>query len=82
MSADFSAGDHIDLHLIDADTSLAGDQAFHLGATPGHAGDIVVGPFVGGRTAVDLYVNGDSIADARIWLTGDHHALSAADFIL
>ncbi len=79
---DFQSGDHIDLHQIDADGGTAGDQAFHVGATPGHTGDIVVGAFVGGHTVVSLYVNGDSIPDAAIWLNGDHHGLTATDFVL
>ena len=79
---DFQTGDHIDLHLIDADTAVAGDQAFHMGATPGHAGDIVVGAFSGGHTVVSLYVNADATPDAEIILTGDHHGLTASDFVL
>ncbi len=80
--SDFAAGDHIDLHLIDANTGTAGDQAFHLGATVGHTGDIVVGAFSGGKTVLDLYVNADATVDARIWLTGDHTGIGAGDFVL
>ncbi len=79
---DFQAGEKIDLSAIDANTALAGDQDFHLGATPGHAGDIVVGPFTGGHTLVSLYVDGDATPDAAILLNGDHHGLTAADFVL
>ena len=80
--SDFQAGDKIDLHLIDANTGVAGDQAFHLGATPGHAGDIVVGAFSGGKTVISLYVNADATADAALSLTGDHTGIAAADFVL
>ena len=79
---DFQTGDHIDLHLIDANTAVAGDQAFHLGATPGHAGDIVVGAFTGGHTVLSLYVNADATPDAEIILTGDHTGIAAGDFVL
>ena len=79
---DFQTGDHIDLHLIDADTATGGDQAFHMGATGGHTGDIVVGPFTGGQTLVSLYINADATPDAEIILNGDHHAMTAADFVL
>ena len=79
---DFQAGDHIDLHLIDANTGLGGDQAFHLGGGGGHAGDIVVGAFDGVHTRVSLYVNADATPDAAIVLNGDHAGLTAGDFIL
>ncbi len=82
LITDFASGDRIDLHAIDADTGVAGDQAFHLGGGGGHAGDIVV-TFDGvhNRTVVQLYVNNDATADATIWLSGAH-TLSAADFVL
>ena len=79
---DFQSGDRIDLSAIDANTGVAGDQAFHVGATPGHAGDIVVGAFDGTHTLVSLYVDADATPDAAIVLNGDHHALGAGDFIL
>ncbi len=79
---DLQAGDKIDLHLIDANTGLAGDQAFHLGATPGHAGDILVSPFSGGVTLLSLYIDGDANPDGIIALSGDHHAIAAGDFVL
>ena len=82
---DFTEGqDHIDLHLIDANSGVAGDQAFHLGATAGHAGDLVVLAYDSGnnRTELDLYTNSDATVDGAIWLTGDHHAIAASSFIL
>ncbi len=80
---DFSAGDHIDLHLIDANTAIAGDQAFHLGGGGGHAGDIVVSyDAVNNRTVLDLYVDANATIDSTIWLTGDHSAIAAGDFAL
>ena len=54
----------------------------HLGATPGHTGDIVVGAFSAGHTLVNLYVNADATPDAAIILNGDHSGLAAGDFVL
>ena len=82
---DFTSGqDLIDLSDIDADTTVANDQAFHLGGGGGHAGDIVVSAFDAGnnRTVVSLYVDNNASVDAAIWLTGDHHTLAAGDFKL
>jgi Ca2+-binding RTX toxin-like protein len=80
---DFGPGDHIDLHLIDADLSKPHDQAFHLGKTAGHAGDIVVSYSASSdKTTVSIYVDGDTVADGKIILSGDHHGLAAADFVL
>ncbi len=80
--SDFLSGhDRIDLHLIDADTGVGGDQAFHLGGG-GHAGDLVVGSYASGKTEIDLYVDNNASADAAIWLTGDHHLMTATDFVL
>jgi Ca2+-binding RTX toxin-like protein len=79
---DFAIGDHIDLRLIDADTAAAGNQAFHLGATPGYAGDIVIGAYDPGldRTTLSLFVNNDATVDAQILLSGDHTTIGATDF--
>ena len=80
---DFGPGDRIDLHGIDANTALGGYQPFHLGATAGHAGDIVLAYDAGSnRTSVSLYVNGDTVADAVIFLAGSHLGLGTADFVL
>jgi Ca2+-binding RTX toxin-like protein len=83
LISDFASGDRINLSSIDADTSSGGDQAFHLGATGGHTGDIVVTYDAGNdRTVLDLYVNGDTTIDSSIWLTGDHSSLASGDFVL
>jgi Ca2+-binding RTX toxin-like protein len=81
---DFAPGDRIDLHLIDADTATAGDQAFHLGATPGHTGDIVVSAYDAGldRTTLSLFVNNDATVDAQIRLSGNHALIGVTDFLL
>ena len=82
LITDWLAGDHIDLSAIDADSKAAGNQAFHFGATAGHAGDIVSHyDAAHDRTVVDLYVDKDVKIDAEIWLSGDH-TLSPGDFIL
>ncbi|MDQ0463380.1 Ca2+-binding RTX toxin-like protein [Caulobacter ginsengisoli] len=66
-------GDKIDLSAIDADSSTAGDQAFHLVAGfTSHAGEMVLG-FSGGITTLSLDVDGDGTADYRMKITGDVH---------
>jgi serralysin len=81
---DFQSGtDHIDLSAIDANTSIAGDQAFtFIGSSSfdGHAGEARVYD-AGGSTGfvVALDVNGDGLADQMINL-GSAKAV-AGDFI-
>lgn len=83
--ADFSHAEHdkIDLHLIDADTTQAHDQAFHLGgASFTHsAGELIQFSDGSGNTIVAGDVNGDAVADFEIQLTGAH-TLVAGDFVL
>ena len=81
---DFLPGDHdqIDLSAIDADTTTPGDQAFHMGGGGGHAGDVVVSYDSGAhRTVVQLYVDNNASVDMTFWLSSNHLALNAADFI-
>jgi serralysin len=76
-------GDRIDLSTIDANSNLAGDQAFtFLISTPPRpsAGDLRYG-VVDGITTVYGDVNGDGTADFQIKLLGAY-PLSSADFIL
>ncbi len=81
LITDFHTGDKIDLAVIDADTVTAGHQSFHLGVTKGHTGDVkVTYDAVHNRTQVDLYSNADTVVDGRIFLSGNHLALSTADF--
>ena len=79
----FASGDRIDLAQVDADAATAGDQAFHLGATAGHTGDVVLSYDAGTNfTAVSLHIDGDGAADAIIFLLGHHLGLGVADFVL
>lgn len=74
-----SLTDKIDLKAIDANTTLAGDQAFTYigsGAFTKKAGQL---SFTGGLVAGD--VNGDGIADFQIVVKG-LAVLAAGDFIL
>jgi Ca2+-binding RTX toxin-like protein len=84
LITDFGTGaDVIDLHQIDADATTAGNQAFHFGKTAGHAGDIVAKyDAAADVTEVRLYVNGDNTPDAMITLNGDHHVLTAGEYVL
>lgn len=86
---DFTAGDKIDLHLIDALVSASGygasgDQAFHFIGTNGfhnHTGAELRYAVTGGNTYVYGNMNGDTTADWCIKLDGVH-TLTSADFIL
>jgi Ca2+-binding RTX toxin-like protein len=78
-----TAHDLIDLSAIDADTTLAGDQAFHLGTTLGRTGDIrLLFDEASNTTTIILLVNNDPSVDAAILLTGYHLDMTPADFIL
>jgi Ca2+-binding RTX toxin-like protein len=82
---DFShaQGDRIDLGQIDANTAVAGNQAFSfIGSTvfTHHAGELRFAS-AGGVTVVSGDVDGDGTADVSIVLTGTI-ALVAADFVL
>ena len=82
LITDWIAGDKIDLHAIDANTTTAGNQDFHFGGGGGHAGDIVVSfDATHNRTVVDFYVNAGASIDGTIWLTSNH-TLGAGDFVL
>ena len=78
-----SAGDKIDLHLIDAITGVAGDQAFTFigtNAFSGVAGQLRYAPS-GANTLVSGDVNGDKAADFSILVKGAH-TFAASDFVL
>ena len=82
---DFSsaAGDKIDLHLIDAVSTVAGDQAFDfIGSNPfsGAPGELNETLF-GGNTIIAGDVNGDMTPDFSILLVGNQ-SLSSSNFIL
>jgi hypothetical protein len=84
---DFSQaqGDRIDLSAIDADTTVASNQAFVLAANGTDPFSGVAGQLryeVGGTTtSVFGDVDGDAVADFEIVLTGSI-TLTAADFVL
>ena len=82
---DFShaQGDRIDLMGIDANTGVAGDQAFRFigaGLFTHHAGELRA-TIAGGVTTIAGDVNGDGVSDFHIQLTGAI-GLAAADFVL
>ena len=77
-------GDKIDLSLIDANSNLAGDQAFTLvqHGFSGVAGEAYSSFDIGtGITSLYLDVNGDGLADMTIQLLGDVR-LNGSDLIL
>jgi VCBS repeat-containing protein len=85
---DFSeatAGELIDLSLIDANTGLGGDQAFAFAGNTTTVSANSINWFVsGGNTFVQGDVNGDAVADFTIRLDGVHALTGAgagSDFI-
>ncbi len=78
---DFSYGDHIDLRGIDANASLAGDQAFHFGTD----GAISIGEIhqqtVGGMLIITAETNGDGVPDFMVVLDNHTSFLQADDFL-
>ncbi|HEY3050040.1 MAG TPA: M10 family metallopeptidase C-terminal domain-containing protein, partial [Polaromonas sp.] len=81
---DFVSGmDKIDFSGIDANTGVAGNQAFAMlgtGAFFGVAGQLRY-DVVGADTILQGDVNGDGIADFELQLTGNH-TFVAADLLL
>lgn len=73
--ADLDSSDLIDLQAIDADTTTAGNQAFHLvDRLDGHAGELsLTFSAKTNVTKLSADVNGDGKADLLILLAGDHH---------
>ena len=74
----------IDLAGIDADTTHAGNDAFHfIGLTPfgGHAGELRQFS-QGANTIIEGDVNGDGNADFQIALTTPGLTLTEGDFVL
>ena len=71
---DLEDGDVINLTLIDADTTTAGNQAFVLAdAFTGVAGQLVLTYVASGDfTQLAADVNGDGVGDFRVILNGDH----------
>ena len=78
-----SDGDLIDLSAVDANSALAGDQAFAFigtGAFTNVAGQLRYEQ-IGGNTYVFGDTNGDGIADFLLRLDGSH-ALVGGDFVI
>jgi Ca2+-binding RTX toxin-like protein len=89
MILDFTAGDYVNLYLIDADANAAnGDTAFAFigsAAFGNVAGQLraVQDPVTMGQWLVEADINGDGIADLAIGLTvTDGHAITGNDFFL
>ena len=70
---DLSAGDKVDLSVIDADTTVTGDQAFALVARfTGHPGEATLhNAAASGYTALSLDVNGNGESDMSILILGN-----------
>jgi YD repeat-containing protein len=83
---DFTSGDVVHLVTIDANSTVAGDQAFtFIGASAftGTAGQLRSVQQSGNSWLVQGDVDGNGSADLTVTLTSaDAHALTAADFVL
>jgi VCBS repeat-containing protein len=67
-----SDGDVLDMSAIDANASIAGDQAFsRVGSFTGVAGQATV-VFANNQTIIRFDLNGDRATDFQIRLDGDH----------
>ena len=80
---DFISGDRLDFTVLDANNATAGSEAFTMintAAFGGIAGQLRYSDTAGGITVVQGDVNGDSIADFEVQLTGNH--IFAADLLL
>jgi Ca2+-binding RTX toxin-like protein len=78
LITDLTGKDTIDLSAIDADTTIDGDQAFHLVKTfSGQAGELVRSYNAqANETHFLMDVNGDGTADMDIAVTGNLHAFT------
>ena len=86
LIGDFLAGtDKIDLSVIDSNTAVSGNQAFLYG---GENQNVVANSVTwftdqaSGNTIIQADLNGNSVADMQIVLTGINPNLHAADFVL
>ncbi|REJ48664.1 MAG: hypothetical protein DWQ51_18425 [Microcystis wesenbergii TW10] len=83
---DFTPGfDRIDLSVIDANTTIAGDQAFTFVGTGGIGGGGQVNYFISGSTLIvqaEIEGDGNLTVDMQIQLNGGLPAIAATDFIL
>lgn len=86
---DFTAIDRFDLSAIDANTKVAGNQAFNFigkAAFSGVAGELHFTERAGSggyyTIMIEVDVNGDKKADMQIDASGNYHTFNAGDFIL
>ena len=81
---DFTSRDVIDLHLIDANSAQANDQAFSfIGSSAFTAAGQLRYTLDGiGNTLLQADINGDHVADFQMTLQGYTQALVRGDFVL
>ena len=79
---DYAKGDKLDLSAIDANTKVAGDQAFTMvGSFTGHAGEASLKYNTAtGYTTLSVDVDGDKVADMAVLLNGN--VTSSAGWVL
>ena len=79
--ADWNAGDRINLSAIDANTNVAGDQAFTFIGSAAFSGAGQLQVTTGANTFVKGDIDGDGAADFSIRLSGSQ-SLAATSFVL
>jgi hypothetical protein len=83
---DFASGDRIDLSRMDANSAVAGDQAFTFigsAAFGNHAGELRFENQSGNIWLIQGDTDGNGVADFEVSVTiDDLHPITAADFVL
>ncbi len=83
---DFSMGDLVDLSAIDANTTLAGNQAFVFiddNAFTGQAGQLRSEDLGGGNWVVQADIDGDGVSDFDLLIfSSDMDAIASNDFVM
>lgn len=74
LITDFEVGDRLNFGMIDANTKMSGNQAFHeVSAFTGAVAELVVAyNAASDRTLVTFDVNGDGVADGAVSMVGSH----------
>jgi Ca2+-binding RTX toxin-like protein len=77
---DLASGDKVDVSAIDANSTLGGNQAFHIASAFTHsAGEYTLAYDAGTNTTTALFdTDGDATANMAILFTGDVTALTSA----
>ncbi|MDX2157238.1 MAG: hypothetical protein SFW09_12085, partial [Hyphomicrobiaceae bacterium] len=79
---DFTAGDRIWLNAIDANTTLANDQAFVLDTNASFSAGEIRQRVVGSNLLVEMNTDASATAEMTLLLIGRNTLLGGADLVL